>query len=66
MYNRNQTKETTPTEIVLTFTACLLVCVAYILWLDAGCELSGIATWHGKVCAEDLAPELYTEVKDRI
>jgi hypothetical protein len=31
-----------------------VVGVAYLYWLDLGCELNGAMTWNGKVCVEDL------------
>lgn len=32
------------------FIIILALGLTYIVWLDAGCELSGAMTWHGKVC----------------
>ena len=28
----------------------LLAGLGYMAWLDHGCTLNGIMTWHGKVC----------------
>lgn len=32
----------------------LVLGIAYLAYLDAGCSLNGVMTWHGKVCAENL------------
>lgn len=32
------------------FVIALSLGLGYIVWLDAGCELSGVMTWQGKVC----------------
>lgn len=36
------------------FVIVLALGIAYLAYLDAGCRLSGVMTWHGKVCAENL------------
>jgi hypothetical protein len=28
--------------------------IGYVIWLDSGCELTGVMTWQGKVCLENL------------
>jgi len=38
----------------LLFLALLALGIAYIMYLDYGCDPSGVMTWHGKVCFEDL------------
>lgn len=40
---------------VLVFVAVLALGVSYLIWLDAGCETSGVMTWEGKKCFNDLA-----------
>lgn len=35
---------------VLMWILLLGVCVAYVSWLDSGCQLAGAMTWEGKVC----------------
>lgn len=40
----------TPTQLAITSTACLLLAASYLIWLNAGCELIGVMTWHGKEC----------------
>lgn len=39
---------------LIGFAIVLLLGFGYMIWLDTGCELSGVMTWHGKVCAENL------------
>lgn len=39
---------------IATFALLFALGIGYIVWLNAGCELSGVMTWQGKVCAEDL------------
>lgn len=34
----------------IVFVVGLSLGIAYLLWLDSGCGLSGIMTWGGKVC----------------
>lgn len=39
------------------FIVCALLLVlglAYLFWLETGCELGGAMTWNGKVCVESL------------
>lgn len=35
---------------LLAFVGLLLVGVAYLVWLDIGCDLQGVLTLQGKVC----------------
>lgn len=37
-------------KILTFFIALAVIAVIYIVWLDAGCELTGVMTWSGKVC----------------
>lgn len=39
---------------LLIFLALLALGMSYLIWLDWGCELNGVMTWQGKVCAESL------------
>lgn len=34
----------------LILMSLLILGLAYMAWLDNGCELSGIMTWEGKYC----------------
>lgn len=36
----------------LVFAALFAAGMSYLLWLDAGCDISGVMTWEGKVCFE--------------
>ena len=38
----------------IAFAAILALGISYLVWLDAGCELSGVMTINGKVCFNDL------------
>ncbi len=40
-------------KYLILFTALLAVGIAYLTWLDSGCELNGVMTWHGKECVWD-------------
>ena len=40
--------------IAISFAALLALGISYIVWLDAGCETSGVMTINGKVCFNDL------------
>jgi hypothetical protein len=42
-------KQTIASAVILVALA-----VGYMAWLDSGCEVVGVMTWHGKVCAEDI------------
>ena len=39
---------------LVVFLIVLAFGIAYLAWLDSGCELTGAMTWGGKVCVEDL------------
>ncbi len=41
-----------PKSYWLTLAALLVLGIAYLVWLDAGCEVSGVMTWHGKECVQ--------------
>lgn len=32
------------------FIIAISLGIGYIVWLDAGCDISGAMTWQGKVC----------------
>lgn len=36
------------------FLMFLMLGMGYLVWLDWGCELNGVMTWQGKICAESL------------
>ena len=36
------------------FVVAFSLAIGYLVWLDSGCELSGVMTWEGKVCVESL------------
>lgn len=45
---------TKPLLIVLAVSMALWGAIQYNKWLDDGCKPSGVMTWHGKVCFNDL------------
>lgn len=36
------------------FLILLALGAYYLAWLREGCELTGVMTWHGKVCLDEL------------
>lgn len=35
----------------------IALAVGYMIWLNTGCEFTGVMTMEGKVCFEDLVVE---------
>ena len=42
-------KKLMKTSIVI-FVLGMIAGFGYLTWLDSGCALQGVMTWHGKVC----------------
>jgi len=38
------------TKTALIVGAFAIAGIAYLIWLDHGCDLAGAMTWHGKIC----------------
>lgn len=38
------------TRAVVTALILVACAVAYMVWLNAGCDVAGVMTWHGKQC----------------
>lgn len=34
----------------VVFLILIALGIGYLVWLDSGCKLSGVMTWHGKEC----------------
>lgn len=32
------------------FVLFIVLAITFNVWLDHGCKLQGVMTWHGKVC----------------
>ena len=47
-------KEVNNMKLFIAFSVFLVLGLSYLSWLNDGCELNGVMTIEGRVCAEDL------------